>query len=203
MITLIILFVVAFCFVPMILSLFKMRDDRKGQGRLKCDSGVDSEKGEEGKEESKPSDENTSPEEPDEGDAVVVRVWETVRVTELKEWACFTTMTIEILLFFLWPLVSLFYYQNTNVGVVFLVLGLHMVPRHYFNASFLLQECGPIKDLDMSEVNLTIFTNLSGMGMDYGDSEKEHKIRQDLKNKAFVTNLMGRVIRSNSKKIWM
>ena len=100
-----------------------------------------------------------------------VSIWESVRVTELKTLWCYIFLAIEIIVFFLWPVISLFYFQNTPIGVVFLVLGIQFIPTHYFNVSNLLQDqyqhqdndihnigggtCRTINDLDLNDVDLS------------------------------------------------
>jgi hypothetical protein len=96
-----------------------------------------------------------------------VSIWESVRVTELKPLWCYIFLAVEIIIFFLWPVIGLFYFQNTPIGVVFLILGVHFIPRHYFNVSNLLQDqyqhqdnnniggtC-TINDLDLNDVDLS------------------------------------------------
>ncbi len=163
------------CFSPMIVSLFKMGEHQKRKRRDLPEQGDDEETG---------------------SCDVIVSVWESVRITELKEWACYTSVAIEILAFFLWPMGSLFYYENTNIAIVFLVLGIHMVPRHYFNASFLLQDCGPIDDLDMSGLDLSRCRSISRRN----DNEDERK--REVKNKMFIANLIARVTRGTAKRVW-
>lgn len=212
MIVLIVVFVVAFCFVPMLVSLYKMREHQKSKGRSEFDSDSDSDAvDEDPKITTNPSDEDKLPAAPSKTDSsssdgcrVVLSVWESVRVTELKEWACYATTVIEIMAFFVWPLISLFYYENTDVGIVFLVLGIHTVPRHYFNASYFLQEAGPINDLDMSDLDMTLFPCASRESVkSAGDCGEATKGKRDLKNKTIVANLLRRVTRSTAKTAWM
>jgi len=126
---------------------------------------------------------------------IVVSVWENVRVTELKEWACYATAAIEITALFLWPLGNLFIYENTPIGVVFLVLAIHMIPSHYFNASNLLQEYGPIDDLDLRQADLSLCSCTS--------QRSEENEDRDLENKAFIANIVERLTRSRVTGYWI
>ena len=174
------LFIIVFCFCPMLVSLYKIGEYQRSKSRNVVGNGD---------------------EEIDQaGNDVVVSVWENVRVTEPKEWVCFASAAIEIMTFFLWPLISLFYFQNTNVGIVFLVLGIHMIPRHYFNASAFLQDSGPIDDLDMSDLDLSNFSCAPRRSDEENTSEKKSC---DTKNKALIANFIGRITRSPAKRCWL
>ena len=168
-------FIAAFCFFPMIVSLYKMGQHQKMKRNILYE------------------DEEEIPDENTWGSDVIVSVWESVRVTELKEWACFASAAFEIFAFFLWPLGSLFYFENTAIGIVFAVLGIHMIPRHYFNPSSLLQDSGPIDNLDMSELDFSLCPCASRR-------DEEDKRKRNIKNKMFISNLIARVTTGTVKR---
>lgn len=205
---LVVLVVVIFCFLPMIMSIYKIR-----KYELNREDSLEEDKETEGP----ANDEEMlkkANEEEDEMCEVFMSIWETTRITELKPWACYATASAEVSFFFLWPVISLFVFENTPVAITFLVLGIHTIPRHYFNASNLLQELGPLDKLDLSDVDMSL---LSSSSADSGDddedvptpdpndrnSEARRKKRRNMKNKALIVNLTRRVTRSRANANWM
>ena len=132
-----------------------------------------------------------------------ISVWENVRITELNPWACYTTVAVEIIVFFLWPVISLFVFENTPIGVVFLILGIHSIPRHYFNVSNLLQELGSIDNLDLSDVDLSLLPCCGSHSTNNGNGGGNGSKNRDMKNKTLVANLVRRVTRSRANGNWM
>lgn len=202
----IVLLVLLICFVPMIRSACKIRQYEMNQ-RMNDGNGDGHD------EERKYHGEN---EDGDEGcSETFVSVWETVRVSELKVWACYATAGMEIILFFLWPLISMFVFENTPLAVIFLVFGLHTIPRHYFNVSNLLQELGSLDKLDLGGVDLALLScgqhdsSDSDSDNDNDSEEAENRVagkfreKRDVKNKLLISNLVRRVTRSRANRNWI
>jgi len=79
------------------------------------------------------------------------RLFETLRVSQPKNWVCYTGMLIEFLLLFLTPVTVLFYTGNTPVGVIFLILSFFSFLRKYFNAAAILCELGSMDNIDIEK----------------------------------------------------
>lgn len=208
---LVVLVVVLLCFLPMIMSMYKIR-----KYEINREDSLEEDKETKGP----ASDEemlHKTNEEDDDICEVFMSVWETTRITELKPWACYATASAEVFFFFLWPVVSLFVFENTPIAITFLVLGIHTIPRHYFNASNLLQELGPLDKLDLSDVDMSLISSGSANSRDEEEedddeptrdsndrnSEARRKKRRNMKNKALVLNLTRRVTRSRANSNWM
>ena len=198
---LIILFVFAVGFFPMIVSLHKVRQ-HQANNNYSFEKNNPMEAREE-EDISRPFDETLDGIDDGRSESceVLVSIWESVRITELREWACYATAGIEITVLFLWPIASLFVYENTHIGIVFLVLGLHGLPRHYFNASYFLQESGRIDDLDLGRADLS--PRCWSCSSFENKPTKEEEKHRDLDNKARIANTMRRVTRSRARSAWM
>eukprot|EP00535_Pseudo-nitzschia_heimii_P003283 CAMPEP_0197180138 /NCGR_PEP_ID=MMETSP1423-20130617/4847_1 /TAXON_ID=476441 /ORGANISM="Pseudo-nitzschia heimii, Strain UNC1101" /LENGTH=1026 /DNA_ID=CAMNT_0042630161 /DNA_START=184 /DNA_END=3265 /DNA_ORIENTATION=+ len=195
---LIIVLVFAIGFFPMIVSLHKVRQHQVNKN-LSLENHM--------KEEATRFFDQRLDRAGDDGDSceVLISIWESVRITELKEWACYATAAIEIVVLFVWPLFSLFLYENTHIGIVFLVFGLHGLPRHYFNASYFLQEFGRIDDLDLTEADLSPCWSCSSKTVTATISIGDERLKKDrdLNNKALIANNIKRVTRSRAKSAWI
>lgn len=135
-----------------------------------------------------------------------ISVWESVRISEMKPWFCWLTAGLEVVFFFLWPVISLFSTGNIPIGLVFLVMGLPSLMRHYFNASNLLQKIGPIDDLDLTSSMLS--PALCGLGGNAASKERwassmRYEEESKLKNRALVATIIKRVTRSNASGNWI
>ncbi|KAG7372716.1 hypothetical protein IV203_018859 [Nitzschia inconspicua] len=131
-------------------------------------------------------------------DKAMISVWESVRISEMKPWFCWFTACLEIALFFLWPLVSLYSTGNVPVAIVFTVVGIPSLMRHYFNVSNLLHKLGPIDDLNLTSEMLS--PALCGLG---GSSKIRSEEDCKLKNQALVATIVKRVTRSKATGNWI
>jgi lipase ATG15 len=135
-------------------------------------------------------------------DMALISVWESVRISEMKPWFCWLTAILEVSIFFVWPFISLFTTQNIPVAIVFMVVGIPSVMRHYFNVTNLLQTVGPIDDMDLTSSMLS--PALCGLGGGTGMSSPMHyEEDRKLKNQALVAAIVKRVTRSKATGNWI
>jgi lipase ATG15 len=139
-------------------------------------------------------------------DTAFISVWETVRISEMKPWFCWTTAVLEVCIFFIWPFISLYANKNLPIAIVFMLMGVPSVMRHYFNVSNLLQYLGPIEHLDLSSSELS--PALCGLGGKGGSKEwwsSSLGFEQDrrLKNQALVSTIVRRITRSRNTSSWI
>ena len=82
-------------------------------------------------------------------------VKETFRITKPKSMFWRSILGIEVIFFFLIPLIALFTAGNNRVGIVFIIAGIITVPHVVFNSAETLSELGSLEGLnkadDMSE----------------------------------------------------
>jgi lipase ATG15 len=139
-------------------------------------------------------------------DKAFISVWESVRISEMKPWFCWCTAVLEVSIFFVWPFVSLYATKNIPVAIVFMVVGIPSVMRHYFNVSNLLQQMGPIDDLDLTSSMLSpALCGLGGAGgsKEWGSSSARFEEDRKLKNQALVATIIKRVTRSKATGNWI
>lgn len=77
----------------------------------------------------------------------VFQVCVTYRTTSATERLCWIMFVLEITLFFLWPLISLYLTGDIGIGSFFLVIGLFSLLRYYMNAGVVLEEVGNLHAL--------------------------------------------------------
>ena len=133
----------------------------------------------------------------EEDKATMFKVWETLRVTQPKAWVCFTGMILEIILLFIFPVVSLFAMNNWESGIIFIVLGVVTFLRKYFDASAILCGLGSISDIVVQR-----------------DLEKEDKercfrrerysgVERTLLKKSRLADIVGYISKNQSATRWM
>jgi hypothetical protein len=93
------------------------------------------------------SDELTddSPKVPTEESVGIYVVFETYRVNRATNLMCWIFFFGEVSLFFIWPLVSLFYVENYPLAVLFIIVTGITGMRYYINAAVVLEETGKKK----------------------------------------------------------
>jgi hypothetical protein len=148
-------------------------------------------------------------------DKALISVWESVRVSEAQPWFCWMTFTLEVTVFYLWPLLSLSVTGNGPVAIVFGISGAFSLIRHYFNVTNLLHELGPIKDLDITSTDLQPAfcglgggrrrdtTNLCERMMVSWLSPSQYEKNRKLQNQALVAGIVKRVTRTNATCNWI
>jgi hypothetical protein len=77
----------------------------------------------------------------------VFQVCVTYRTTQATERLCWTMFAIEILLMFVYPLVTLYLEGDVGLGSIFLVIGIFSSLRYYMNAAIVVEEVGNLHAL--------------------------------------------------------
>mmetsp|Transcript_60050 Transcript_60050/g.178048 ORF Transcript_60050/g.178048 Transcript_60050/m.178048 type:complete len:1051 (-) Transcript_60050:224-3376(-) len=95
-------------------------------------------------------DEEMAKEQGGKNDKVTMSVWETVRFSQPRNWACWTLFSFEVIFLFLWPLIALYASGNWKVGTIFLFLGGISEIRIYFNAGAVLKEIGTLDTIQVT-----------------------------------------------------
>lgn len=125
---------------------------------------------------------------------------ETCRITRPTTLFCWVLFVLEIGLFFIYPLVSMFIRGQMRVGSLFLVMGLTSLVRFYFNVGYLVQFMGGLKKVktrnkrDKSQTrSSSIFENRN----DWTEAEL------DLRSKSTLNQLVSSITYSPSIRRWM
>lgn len=106
-------------------------------------------------------------------------VLETYRVNRATNRLCWIAFFGEVCLFFIWPLVSLFYVANYPLAGLFIIVAGITGMRYYINAAVVLEETGHMDLVD-------------------GDTEKEL-----WKNQSRLNEIVGNITRGRSRGAWM
>lgn len=106
----------------------------------------------------------------------LLQVWETYRMTQPKKWYCYARILVEIVFFFLWPLIALFTIENYPIAVTFFLLSSFTFLWRYFSTLSILSELGGISDCT--------------------DKTKSHQ--QDYR----VSEIISRIVDNSARKIW-
>lgn len=128
---------IIFCLYPMIKSNITMlhmyRDVNKDKITVDClEAGGDGEA----------TQPKTNSEETEE--TIFFKVWETTRITQAKDWLCYTSLALEHILFFWFPLICFLAIGNYPVAVVFFTVASFSLLRQTFGASAIISEVGPL-----------------------------------------------------------
>ena len=108
------------------------------------------------------------------------QVWETVRISQPKEWYCYARVIVEVVFLFLWPLIALLVLGNYPIALIFFVFGCISFLWQYFDASKVLLEYGTmskLKDVDhekkylLSTISKDVIDN---KGQFYSDSSNSY-----------------------------
>ena len=83
----------------------------------------------------------------DDSEINLFHVWETERLTQPKERYCYVRIVIELVIFFLWPFISMLVKRNYPVAIIFFVLGGFTFLWRYFDASAVLSEIGSLTNV--------------------------------------------------------
>jgi lipase ATG15 len=109
----------------------------------------------------------------------VYLVVENYRVSRATPRLCCMMLAIEIGLFFVWPLISLFGVGNYPLGIFFIIVTGFTGMRYYVNAAVVLEETGRMDLVD-------------------GDTEKEL-----WKNESRLNSIVGDITRGRSRSAWI
>jgi len=115
---------------------------------------------------------------PDDASLCVYLSTEVRRITRPTKRFCYVMLALEMTVFFLYPLISLFNIKNYPLALIFLVVGSITFMRYYVNAAIVLEETG---NLDL--VN--------------GATE-----RDVWKNQSRLNEIVGNITRGRSRGAW-
>lgn len=136
---------------------------------------------------------------------MTISVWESVRVSEPTQTFCWTMFVLEVTIFYVWPVISLFASGNDPVATLFFFVGLFSLCRHYFNATNILQEIGPLDTLPLdfwSDMGPAL-GGLGGGSPQGSSSSMQSLTSRRLCNQTLVASLSQRVTRSRATRNWM
>jgi hypothetical protein len=128
-------------------------------------------------------------------DETVYKIWQTYTVSKPKEWYCWLRLGLDIILLFLYPLISMFVAGAYKNATTFLVLGFFSFMRIYFDASWILSELGSISNVDLVAED-KVENVMGGLA---GESTKN----RDLFRRARASEVMGKITRSRALGRWM
>ncbi len=78
------------------------------------------------------------------------QVEESFRITEPKVGVCWVVLGLEVLFFFIIPLIALFRSSNNRVGIVFIIMGIIYLLRDVCNAPACLRELGSLDGMELN-----------------------------------------------------
>ena len=76
-----------------------------------------------------------------ENEAIFI-VWESWRIVKPTHLWCWITLSIELVLFFIWPTIALFNLNNVVIAVIFISVVIFTYMRHEFNPAVVIKEIG-------------------------------------------------------------
>jgi len=131
---------------------------------------------------------------------IVYQVMESYRINKITPKVCWTLLALEVVVFYVWPVVTLFVIGNHPIAIFFLVSGIISLVRHYFNAASVLMEVGDINVLDeeltkMKSQFLAIDQSLT--------TEMEHVVEEDFHEKARLNLIVGKISHGNRRNVWI
>lgn len=143
---------------------------------------------------------------PDEEDIadVLYQVWETVAVTQPKDWYCWMRTGLDFVFLYLWPLVGLATTEQYPILVLFFFLGIFSALRVYCNASFVLSELGCLSDLNLFDAKQTDDDESDGGKYSFKRKRGLSRLATDrsLLAKARTSNVIGNITRSRVAGRW-
>ena len=113
------------------------------------------------------------------------RLWETSRVTQPKDWVCWTGLALEIIFLFALPVANLFTNGLWGLGCVFIVLSIFSFLRIYIDESAVLTGLGALADVRIET-----------------GKKKRQSVEKTIKRKARLANIVGKVSRAESVTRW-
>ena len=113
------------------------------------------------------------------------RLWETSRVTQPKDWLCWTGLALEIIFLFALPVANLFYTGLWGLGCVFLLLSIFSFLRIYIDESAVLTGLGALADVKIET-----------------GRKKRQSVEKTIIRKARLANIVGKVSRAESVTRW-
>eukprot|EP00529_Nitzschia_sp_RCC80_P003642 CAMPEP_0113454980 /NCGR_PEP_ID=MMETSP0014_2-20120614/8142_1 /TAXON_ID=2857 /ORGANISM="Nitzschia sp." /LENGTH=1076 /DNA_ID=CAMNT_0000346401 /DNA_START=75 /DNA_END=3305 /DNA_ORIENTATION=- /assembly_acc=CAM_ASM_000159 len=138
-------------------------------------------------------------------DEMMISVWESLRVSEPTPTYCWMVFGLEITIFYLWPVISLFASGNGPVATLLFIVGLFSLCRHYFNATNILQSVGRLDSLPQDFWN-DMGPALGGLGggsKEWWSSSIRFRKSRQLRNQALIASLSQRATRSRATRNWM
>lgn len=118
----------------------------------------------------------------DEESEGIYQVWETFRVTRPRDEVCWIIFGIELALFFVWPVITLFAIKNYATATLFVFVSIFSGTRHYLNAAVVLKELGAV---------------------DVMGSKRMKDTEEQWKAKARLSKIVGNVSRGRSRNLWI
>jgi len=121
-------------------------------------------------------------------DETLFQVIETLRVSRPRRWYLYTMTALEIVFFFIFPLIILFVFDNTRVGYIFIILGMLTFFLKFFDAGSVLTEIGSLSTITFGS-DSSVFQSVKGT--------------RELRRKARLSAIVGEIQRSSSIGSWM
>mmetsp|Transcript_10578 Transcript_10578/g.16288 ORF Transcript_10578/g.16288 Transcript_10578/m.16288 type:complete len:977 (+) Transcript_10578:110-3040(+) len=126
----------------------------------------------------------------DDEDKVIYQVWESFRINRISDKAAWTIFVFEVVVFFIWPTITLFSVDNYAIATLFFVTGLISMVRHYFNAASVLKDIGDIGVLDEDLSNVS--------------SRRLGEVREwDFREKARLDLIIGKISHGRRRNVWI
>jgi len=118
-------------------------------------------------------------------DTNIFQIWETVCVSRPRPWLCYASFVVELVLFFLWPLGTLYKNNSISVATLFLIVAVIAFFRIYFNAGSVLAQTG-----------MVAFQRRS-------NGEESSTSKEQVIDQARTSEIIGKITESRSVARWM
>lgn len=127
---------------------------------------------------------------------IIYQLTESYRINKITPRVAWTLMALEIIIFYLWPMIALFVIGNTPIALFFLLSGAISLVRHYFNAASVLREVGDFSVLDEE------ITKKDQSGL-HVTKQEESVIEGDFYEKARLNLIVGKISHGNRRNVWV
>lgn len=123
-------------------------------------------------------------------DKILYQVWESFRINRISNRVAWCLLFLEVGLLFVFPLIVLFTIRNPAIAVLFLIMGLISIVRHYFNVASVLKDLGSLKVL---EEDLTQVSNHRTSAV----------VEEDFREKSRLNLIIGKVSHGRRRNVWI
>jgi len=124
-------------------------------------------------------------------DEILYQVWQSYRINKITPTVVWTTFVLEIVIFYIWPMITLFFIGNYSIAILFSIMGFISLVRHYFNAPSILKELGCIDILDEKEAK------------DEHNPDAAALKEEDFREKSRLNFIIGKISHGRRRNVWI
>mmetsp|Transcript_8665 Transcript_8665/g.13355 ORF Transcript_8665/g.13355 Transcript_8665/m.13355 type:complete len:1019 (+) Transcript_8665:68-3124(+) len=128
---------------------------------------------------------------------IIYEVTEYYRINKITPKVGWTLLVLEVIFFYVWPVIALFVIGNYPIAVLFLITGIISLVRHYFNAASVLMEVGDMNILDEE------ITKQKASKAHVVSARTEEVIEEDFYEKSRLNLIVGKISHGNRRNVWI